>query len=431
MKGDTMKEKIKEFLQNLAKQNYFFKKAYTYLVEQYLHFKYKKISRQNSTDDKIIMFEAFIAKQYACSPKAIYEYMLQDERFADYTFVWAFREGKLKKMKKQLKNPQTIVVEYKSKKYYEYFAKAKYWITNWRIPLYMTKKPDQILIETWHGTPLKKIGLDQTIESNPLASQKKSHKMYMDDAKRYDYFVSPSAFCTRVFATSFGLDQLHKEDILIETGYPRNDFLLNYKQEDVEAIKTKLKIPQDKKVILYAPTWRDNQHTLGVGNTLDIEDHFFRFLDQITDDYVVIVRLHYLVASKVDLSAYKGKVFNYSSLDDINQLYVISDILITDYSSVFFDYANLHRPVLFYMYDLEEYSTQVREFYIDLEELPGPILKTQEELLDAVYDIENIERDYQEKYQKFCDTYNYLDDGMASKRVAELCIRDEQMEEQK
>lgn len=420
-----MKEKIKEFLRNLATKNYVFKKAYTYLVEKYLYFKYKKISRENPTNEKIVMFEAFLGKQCACSPKAIYEYMLQDERFADYTFVWAFRENKLKKMKKQLKNPQTIVVEYKSKKYYKYFAKAKYWITNWRIPLYMTKKPDQILIETWHGTPLKKIGLDQNIESNPLASQKKSHKMYIDDAKRYDYFVSPSAFCTRVFATSFGLDQLHKEDILIETGYPRNDFLLNYTQEDVGKIKKKLKIPQDKKVILYAPTWRDNQHTLGVGNTLDIEDHFYRFLDMIGEEYVVIVRLHYLIASKVNLSAYKGRVFNFSSLDDINQLYVISDILITDYSSVFFDYANLHRPVLFYMYDLEEYSTQVREFYIDLEELPGPILKTQEELLAAVSDIENIEKRYQEKYQKFCDTYNYLDDGMASKRVAELCIRAE------
>lgn len=416
-----MKKKIKEILRNLAGKNYFLKKIHLYLAEKYLYFKYKKISRRNKTDDKTIIFEAFIAKQYACSPKAIYEYMLQDERFADYTFVWAFCKDELKKMKKQMQNPQTILVEYKSEKYYEYYAKAKYWITNWRVPLYITKKPDQILIETWHGTPLKKIGLDQNIQSNPLFSLRKSHKMYMNDAKRYDYFVSPSAFCTRVFATAFGLDKLHREDILIETGYPRNDFLLNYTQEDAQRIKTDLKIPKDKKVILYAPTWRDNQHTLEMGNTLDIEKHFFRFLDQIGEEYVVIVRLHYLIASKVDLSAYQGRVFNFSSLDDINQLYVISDILITDYSSVFFDYANLHRPVLFYMYDLEEYSTQVREFYIDLEELPGPILKTQEELLDAVSDIENIEKEYREKYQKFCDVYNYLDDGMASKRVAELC----------
>ena len=371
------------------------------------------------------MFESFIGKQYACSPKAIYNYLINDERFADFTFVWAFRAGKLKKIKSEFTDSRTILVEYKSGKYYEYFAKAKYWVTNWRIPPYMTKKKDQILIETWHGTPLKKIGIDLKIEGNALASQKKSHKMYLLDAKGYDFFVSPSAFCTKVFTTAFGLDQLHKENILIETGYPRNDYLINYSKEDVTHIKQRLNIPTDKKVILYAPTWRDNQHTLGVGNTLDVENHFSKFMQTISDDYVIIMRLHYLVASKINLSGYEGKVFNYSQLDDVNLLYVISDILITDYSSVFFDYANLHRPILFYMYDLDDYQNNVRDFYIDLKELPGPIIKTEEALLDAVYNIDTITNQYSTSYQIFCDTYNYLDDGKAAERVVNTCIKPE------
>ena len=247
--------------------------------------------------------------------------------------------------------------------------------------------------------------------------------MYLNDAKGYDFFISPSAFCTKVFTTAFGLDQLHKEHILIETGYPRNDFLLNYKQDDTNSIKNKLKIPLDKKVILYAPTWRDNQFALGVGNTLDVENHFSKFMKSINDDYVIIMRLHYLVASKLNLSEYEGKVFNYSQLDDVNLLYVISDILITDYSSVFFDYANLHRPIIFYMYDLDDYQNNVRDFYIDLKELPGPIIKTEEELLDAVYNIETIENKYLDLYQTFCDTYNYLDDGKATERVVNTCIK--------
>ena len=146
-------------------------------------------------------------------------------------------------------------------------------------------------------------------------------------------------------------------------------------------------------------------------------------MENIIDDYVIIVRLHYLIASQVDLSRYEGRVFNYSNLDDVNLLYVISDILITDYSSVFFDYANLHRPILFYMYDLEEYRTQIRDFYIDLEELPGPVIETEDALLDAVAHIDEIKRDYQESYQKFCDTYNYLDDGHAAEHIVNACIK--------
>ena len=422
-----MKKLVLKILDRLQKNSYFFRKVKIKVLDFYMYMKYKKISRANPTDENVVLFESFLGKMYADSPKAIYEYMLQDERFRDYTFVWAFRKGKLKKVKGEFADPRTVLVTYKSTKYFEYFASAKYWVTNWRIPNFVTKKKDQVMIETWHGTPLKKIGLDSTFESNPLASQKRSHKLYLNDSKKYDYLVSPSAFCTKVFTTAFGLDRLKKEHILIETGYPRNDYLISHKPEDADAIKEKLGIPLDKKVILYAPTWRDNQHTIGVGNTLDVETHFNGFLDSISDDYVVIMRLHYMIANKVDLSSYAGKVFDCSKLDDVNWLYVISDILVTDYSSVFFDYANLGRPILFYMYDLEEYQTQIRDFYIDLEELPGPIVQTEEELLNAVYHMDDIRDEYKEKYQAFCDTYNYLDDGSAAKHVVDCCFGGEKI----
>lgn len=422
MEIEHMISHLKKYLKKLKNSDYFLSKVYRKLTEVYMYFKYIHICRQNPIDSKMVFFESFLGKQVACSPKALYECMLQDERFNDYTFVWALRSAKKKKAPELLHNDRTIIVQYKSRNYYKYLSMSKYWITNWRLPTFITKKKEQVLIQTWHGTPLKKIGLDSTIESNPLTSQKRSHKIYLKDSRNYDYLVSPSAFCTRVFTTAFGLDKLHKEDILIETGYPRNDFLLNYKESDVLAVKESLGLPLDKKIILYAPTWRDNEHTLGVGNTFDIEKHFCQFMDTVSDDYIIIVRLHYLVASKVDLSRYEGKVFNFSNLDDINQLYIISDILITDYSSVFFDYANLNKPILFYMYDLEEYQTQIRDFYFDLAELPGPIIQTQEELLDAVYHVDEISQEYAERYQIFCEKYNSLDDGQASRRVLDICI---------
>ena len=100
---------------------------------------------------------------------------------------------------------------------------------------------------------------------------------------------------------------------------------------------------------------------------------------------------------------------------------MVSDIIMTDYSSVFFDFANLKRPMLFYMYDLELYKGKLRDFYIDLDELPGPITQTQEELESVLENIENISKEYKEKYEQFNKKYNYLDDGNASSRViAEL-----------
>ena len=115
-------------------------------------------------------------------------------------------------------------------------------------------------------------------------------------------------------------------------------------------------------------------------------------------------------------------MYNVSNIDDINELYIITDLLITDYSSVFFDFANLKRPMLFYMYDLEHYRDKSNGFYIDLNELPGKIVKTQDEL---EVEIEKIDRDfkYDEKYKKFNEKYNYLDDGNASKRVVEKIIK--------
>ena len=106
-----------------------------------------------------------------------------------------------------------------------------------------------------------------------------------------------------------------------------------------------------------------------------------------------------------------------SEHDDVNDCYIMSDLIITDYSSVFFDYANLKRPMIFYMYDLEEYKGKLRDFYFDLEELPGPIVKTQLELEDEILNIKEYEEKYGEKYKKFNDKFNYLDDGQASKRV--------------
>ena len=415
-------KKLKRYIKKITNKNYFLKKQFDKIQLYRRKSYYKRVYQKLSVDDKMVIFEAFLGKQYACSPKAIYEAMLNDEKYKDFTFVWVFRNPAKRRF--EFKDRRTVIVKYNTRRYFNFYARAKYWVNNWRLSEAIIKKDNQVFIQTWHGTPLKKIGIDLQIEGNATTSQKKGHAMYLHDAERYDYFISPSAFCTKVFASAFGLNILHKENCLIETGYPRNDYLFRYTEKDVDKIKTELHIPKDKKVILYAPTWRDNQHQLGVGYTFDMTKYIESFLSSLSDDYVVIMRLHYLVANQLDVSKFKGKVFDYSSLDDINRLYVISDILITDYSSVFFDYSNLKRPILFYMYDLDEYQSSVRDFYIDLNELPGPIIKEEKELLRAIDKIDDIIIEYKDKYKSFNEKYTYLDDKNAGKRVLDICMKE-------
>lgn len=414
-------KKLKKCIKNFFQSTYFLRTLFNTMQDWRKRWYYKRYCMPLPIDEKLIVFEAFLGKQYACSPKAIYEAIKDRPEYADYRFVWAFRRETA--YRHELGDERTIVVNYNSRKYYRVYAQAKYWVSNWRLPEAIIKKEGQVFVQTWHGTPLKKIGMDLKIEGNATTSQKSGHKKYLNDAKKYDYFVSPSRFCTDIFKSAFGLSILGKDDIIIEEGYPRNDFLYKYTPDDVKAIKEELDIPENKKVVLYAPTWRDNQHQPGVGYTSDSFGHVKKFIDSLSDEYVVILRLHYLVASKLDLTGYEDKVKDCSRLDDINRLYIISDVLITDYSSVFFDYSNLKRPILFYMYDLEEYESSVRDFYIDLNELPGPIIKTEEELIEKMNDIEKVHLEHQEKYEAFNAKYTYLDDENAGLRVAKNCIK--------
>ena len=372
-------------------------------------------------ENNTIIFCCFDGKVYSCSPKAIYEYMINDNTYKDFKFIWSFKD--IKKYEFLNNNRNTIIVKHNSKKYQKYLAQAKYWIFNYKIPDYLYPKKNQVFVQCWHGTPLKRLGCDLTHFDNVLNTIDGMKKRYKIEASKFSYFLSPSKFASEKFISAWNLKDIKKENIIIEEGYPRNDFLFNYTEDDVKNVKQKLGIESDnRKIILYAPTYRANQHETGIGYVYKEEIDFEKLQKQIGQEYIVLFRPHYFIANVFDFEKYKGFVYNVSNIDDINELYIITDLLITDYSSVFFDFANLKRPMLFYMYDLEHYRDKSNGFYIDLNELPGKIVKTQDEL---EVEIEKIDRDfkYDEKYKKFNEKYNYLDDGNASKRVVEKIIK--------
>ena len=408
---ETIKKHIRNALKHNETARVFVRKVHLSLKQS----KYKKIAKGVDIDDKLVMFETFMGRQYGCNPKAIYEYMINSPAFDDYRFIWVINDREKAACIPQLQRAD--IVQRGTKAYYKACASAKYLITNSNLDYGIIKKKGQIFLQTWHGTPLKRLRCDIVAEQgNVMNSLREIRSKNDDDVIRYDYFISPSAFSTEKFISAFNLKALGREDIIIETGYPRNDLLANYTEDDVTEVREALGIPAAKKVILYAPTFRDNQHD-GSGYTYDTHIDFDRLQREFADEYVILFRAHYFVANQFDFSRYEGFIYDVSNLDDITPLYLVSDILITDYSSVFFDYANLGRPELFYMYDLEQYENDIRGFYFPVDTLPGPILKTEDELVEAIRNVNDIAEQYKEKYRVFHDTYNYLDDGNAAARV--------------
>lgn len=367
-----------------------------------------------SVDAKTVIFETFNGKSYSDSPKAIYEYMKEDLGFDDYKFIWIFKEPE--KYKSLVEDDRTSIVKYHTSQCEKALAGAKYWIFNYRALDHWIPKNEQIYVQCWHGTPLKRLGYDIEKSDNAMNSLEEIRDKYYRDAKRFKYLLSPCAFATEKFKTAWNLKALGKEDAIIEIGYPRNDFLVNHTGEDVARIKRKLKLDNiDKKIILYAPTWRDNQHRSGTGYTYKTEVDFGYLREQIGDEYIILFRAHYLVANSFDFSRYEGFVYDMSEIDDINELYVVSDMLITDYSSVFFDYTILEKPIIFYMYDLEEYRDAIRGFYLSLEELPGAIVRTGRELVKEL--LLKKRKENIEIIKTFNNKFNTLNNGQASKNL--------------
>ncbi len=375
---------------------------------------YKAVYRFIGIDDKTVLFIAFHGKGYSDSPKAIYEEMLKDERFKNYKFIWAIKNHK----KKDIKIEGAKIVEYLSIPYFYYLSKAKYWIFNCKMPAYIIKKDEQIYLQTWHGTPLKRLGHDIHVDEKTTfyrskVDAKTMYESYDIDVARYNYMISPNPFCTKVFQSAFGIDR----ERLIETGYPRNDIMVNASEKDKLEIKKSLGIPLDKKVILYAPTWRDNQY-VNRGYTFKLEVDFHKWYDYLGNDYVVLFKPHYLIINHYQNDdSLKGFLFNIDAKEDIAPLYLITDILVTDYSSVFFDFSVMKKPMYFYMYDLDDYRDELRGFYIDIyKDLPGKVYEDEgtllTEILHGVYDGERL--------KAFNNYFNKFDDGKASRRVIDI-----------
>lgn len=349
---------------------------------------------------KTVVFESYLGNSYACSPKALYEAMCADSAYKDYKKIWMFCNPEKYACLEQ--NQGTFVIKRGSRAYYRAYAQAEIWITNYLPEYGIRKRSGQIYVQTWHGTPLKKIGCDVDRKELPKAEQRRTYHKYEREGKSIDFLPSPSPFYSEKITSAFHLGPQAR---ILQEGYPRNDALFQTNEETMAEIRRKLKLPEKKKVILYAPTWRDNQHVPGVGYTYKPGVDFGRLQKKLGGEYVVLFRAHYLISSRFDFHKYKGFVYNVSDYDDVNDLYLAADLLVTDYSSVFFDYANLRRPILFYMYDYEEYRDQMRDFYFGIEKLPGPVIKKRKDISEDIRQLME-HFTYDKQYEEFNEKFN-------------------------
>ena len=377
---------------------------------------YKGARRFVVSDNKTILFISYHGRGYSCNPKYIHQELLQDERFKGFNFIWA-----LKDTSQEIEG--ATIIKYRSLQYFYYLAKSKIWISNCKLPSYCLKKRKQVYIQTWHGTPLKRLAYDINIDEKQTfyrskMSKQEMVKSYDDDSKQYNYLISPNSFTSEKYQSCFKVSS----DKIKEFGYPRNDFLVNLKQDQIEQLKVKLGLPSDKKIILYAPTWRDNSFD-HKGYTFNLQCDFKKWQHYLEKDYVVIFKPHYLISNKFDNEQFKDFLYLFDANIDINELYAVSDLLITDYSSVFFDYSILDRPILFYMYDLDDYRDNLRGFYLDIDkDLPGQVVKHEEDLFKIIInDMHNFES-IKALRKDFINKYHTSEQGNASKKIIDNLI---------
>lgn len=384
---------------------------------------YNQTARRIPIDSKKVFFESFGGRSFSCSPKALYLAMLQDSRFDDYEFVWCFKgQNTVNNYRKMTVFSRATVVQRGSSEYFEALASAKTLILNTRLPEYVMPKPDQVFVQCWHGTPLKRLGYDVKIETaNALNTTSELAERFGMDCRKWTYLLSPSTYTSQHLADAFGLPENRRASTILQLGYPRNDALAQAACDGndrlVREMKFRMGIPDNKKVLLYAPTWRDDSYKAGVGYTFDYLIDFDTLQRALGKDWVVLFRPHYYIANSFDFSAYRGFVYDASNVDDINDLYLISDALVTDYSSVMFDYSILRRPMFFFVPDKKHYAADIRGFYFDFSKVPGPQSTTTTQLIDDVRHIGDYWHRFGETYDEFTDTFCPIDDGHATERV--------------
>lgn len=300
-----------------------------------------------TTDDKLMLFVSYGGRKYDDSPKIIYEAMLKDHRFDDYKIVWAFLRPE-----NQLIPGTAKKIRIDSLLYYVTAMRARVWVTNVTIRrgLYFEGK-NTYSINTWHGAPIKLLGADVDREKVFVGRVHTTN----------DFYLVQGNYESDRFASAFYVDRSH----IKMTGLPRNDMLANNDDLLKDEIKKKLNIPPNKRIILYAPTFRDDEKDEHGNSIMTLHLNLDRWNDLMSkENCILLIRAHFSVGRVDGMKSFEH-IKDVSRYPLTNNLLLISDILISDYSSLFFDYSILGRPMFSYTYDYDDFDG-FRGMYMDI-----------------------------------------------------------------
>lgn len=415
-----MKKSIKTILSNQLSRKYKFiaspilkraKSKYQKKVNQYA-----QLYHSTSIKPHQILYQVRDGKSITDSPYAIFLGLNAHETFSNYQHIWVvdhpdtlvFYQEKFK----VFQNVSFVIKE--SNEYLKALTESKFLINNATFPAYFTKKPQQIYINTWHGTPLKHMGFD--VKNNLKGSQNT-----MKNFLASDYMISPNAHTTNIFKHAFKLDGLYSGEIL-EIGYPRIDLTINTTANEArEYLAEHLNLKKNP-IILYCPTWRGKNVNDPENSLLNVFEEI-KLLNQKLP-HQVLVKVHPFVYSKAKEMP-ELKPYLVPDFLDTNQLMPAVDLMITDYSSIFFDFLVTDKPIVFYVPDLDKYQNE-RGVYIDLCALPGPVADNIQDVITLVSNESYKDADVQGKYAKFKHNFVNYENGSVTERLIESVFLNQQ-----
>ncbi|CAI3800247.1 CDP-glycerol glycerophosphotransferase family protein [Pseudarthrobacter sp. MM222] len=319
-----------------------------------------------------ILYESNLGTSIDCNPLSMYETIVDDPKYSGYVHIWTVANGEVTLPASLLGRENVRIVVKQSDLYLKYLATAEYLINNSTFPSYFVRKDGQSYLNTWHGTPLKKMGTD--VEGSAL-----EHANVTRNLLQATHLLSPNEHTTDVLTRAFGVDGIFTGRVAL-TGYPRIDKTLNSSAAHRESVLNVLGIdPEGRKpVVLYAPTWRGSMNAKVLDSEAMAQD--IEALASASDFHLLVRAHHYtedlLVGSDKPIAVVPRSLTT-------NDLLSVVDVLITDYSSVVFDFMATGRPVVLYAPDQDEYAAE-RGLYFDMEGLPGPVCSTVDEVLAGV-----------------------------------------------
>jgi CDP-glycerol glycerophosphotransferase len=360
---------------------------------------YYRLQRRAPLEDDLAVFAAYWYRGYACNPRGIYETLR--ELAPQIRAVWVVEEKHAAEFPKDVEH-----VIAGTREYYRLLARAKYFVNNVNFPNDYVKRRGTVHVQTHHGTPLKTMGLD--LRDAYMEGRGMNFERLLRRAARWDYSISQNVFSTLVWERTY---PTRYESL--EIGYPRNDVLANATEEDVERARNELGLEPGTRSILFAPTHREYQ--ADYQPTVDIGD----LAEELGPEFTILLRLHYFYGERTPPTAGSGaaRILDVTTHPSIEELCLAADCLLTDYSSLMFDYAVLDRPLVIHAPDWEEYRT-LRGTYFDLlAEPPGVVTTNQEELVGAFRSGAAWADEAVRLRSAFRERFCSLEDGCASERV--------------